>query len=129
MNKIYIETEKDLHLKVVYFIRKRYPQALMIAGLGENQITPDMRIDSWRKGYMSGQCDLMIVNPIKKFNSLCLEFKSPTGCYTISDEQKRMKKLYIRNRCNYFVSNSYDEIIFEVINHMEKSKRYLKNNN
>ena len=66
----------------------------MIAGLGENQRTDQMRILSYKKGYMSGQCDLMIMNPTSKFNLLCIEFKSPTGNYEISDKQLHMKSLY-----------------------------------
>ena len=127
-NKLIIQDEFDLHCKVVDFIRKKYPNALMAAGLGENQVTSDMRIKSWKKGYMSGQCDLMIINPTRNYNSLCLEFKSPTGCYKISDKQKRIRDLYIRNKCDYFISNSYDDIIIKVIKHMEKSNRYLRNN-
>ena len=126
-NKLSIQDEYDLHCKVVDFIRKKYPNALMAAGLGENQVTSDMRIKSWKKGYMSGQCDLMIINPTRNYNSLCLEFKSPAGRYKISDEQNSMKILYVKNKCDYFISNSYDDIIIKVIKHMEKSNRYLKN--
>ena len=50
----------------------------MIAGLGENQKNCITRMISWKKGYQAGQCDLMIVNPTSKYNSLCLEFKNPT---------------------------------------------------
>ena len=35
--KLLIESEYDLHCKVVSFIRDKYCEALMIAGLGENQ--------------------------------------------------------------------------------------------
>ena len=59
-NKLIIESEYDLHCKVVSFIRNKYCEALMIAGLGENQRTESIRITSWKKGYMVGQCDLMI---------------------------------------------------------------------
>ena len=58
----------------------------MIAGLVENQRTDQMRISSYKKGYMAGQCDLMIMNPTAKCNSLCIEFKSPTGNYQIISE-------------------------------------------
>ena len=62
--KLMIESEYDLHCKVVQFIRDKYPEkALMIAGLGENQKSPLIRSTSWKKGYMSGQCDLMLLNP------------------------------------------------------------------
>ena len=76
------------------FIRNRYKNTLMITGLGENQLTPEIRISSYKKGYMAGQCDLMIMNPTSKCNSLCIEFKSPTGNYQVSQKQLHMKEIY-----------------------------------
>ena len=32
-----IENETDLHVKVVSFLKKRYPHSLLVASLGENQ--------------------------------------------------------------------------------------------
>ena len=65
--RLLIETENDLHCKVVDFIRNKYENALMIAGLGENQRSESIRLSSWKKGYMSGQCDLMIMIPTAKY--------------------------------------------------------------
>ena len=124
-NKLMIESEYDLHCKVD-FIRNKYYEVIMIAGLGENQRTESIRITSWKKGYMAGQCDLIIMNPTSKFNSLCIEFKSPTGNYQISEKQLKMKELYEKNKCRYIMSNSYDDIIFEIVKHMEESDRYIK---
>ena len=125
--KLFIESEYDLHCKVVQFIRSKYPEeALMIAGLGENQRTQNMRSSSWKKGYMPGQCDLMLLNPTSKHNSLCIEFKSPTGSYNVSEQQLHMKKMYEKNKCKYIMSNSYDDVIFEVIKHMEESNKYIE---
>ena len=124
--KLLIESEYDLHCKVVSFIRNKYCEALMIAGLGESQTTKNARLLSWKKGYMAGQCDLMLMNPTSKYNSLCIEFKSPTGSYHVSKQQLHMKKMYERNKCRYIMSNCYDDVIFEVIKHMEESNRYMK---
>ena len=63
---ILIENERDLHYKVVNLIRTYYPNALLIAGLGENQDSDFKRLDSYRKGYQAGQSDLMILNYHKK---------------------------------------------------------------
>ena len=120
-----IETENDLHYKVVDFLRNKYGEVLMIAGLGENQRTESIRITSWKKGYMAGQCDLMIMNPTSEYNSLCIEFKSPLGSFQLSKKQQEMKDLYEKNKCKYMVSNSYDDIIFEIVKHMEESDRYI----
>ena len=124
-NKISIEVEYDLHCKVVDFIRNKYGEALMIAGLGENQTTEIARITAWKKGYMAGQCDLMIMNPTSEYNSLCIEFKSPLGSFQLSKKQLQMKEMYEKNKCKYMVSNSYDDIIFEIVKHMEESDRYI----
>ena len=99
----------------------------MIAGLGENQRTDMIRLTSWKKEYMAGQCDLMLINSTSKYNSLCIEFKDPKGNYKVSDRQLEMKQMYIMNKCKYLMSNCYDDIIFEVIKHMEESKKYIKN--
>ena len=73
------ENEEDLHCKVVQSIRNYYPNAIMVPGLGETQDTPDKRINSWKKGYLRGQPDLMILDFHKDYKGLCIEFKSPTN--------------------------------------------------
>ena len=87
-----IENEYDLQTKVVHYIRAFYPEAIIVAGLGELQDTPSKRINSWKKGYQKGQPDIMIVNYHLKCSGFCLEFKSSTNSYQISDAQKEMKK-------------------------------------
>ena len=52
-----IENETDLHYEVVQYIRRFYPEAIIIARLRENQDTAQKRIDSYGKGYMKGQPD------------------------------------------------------------------------
>ena len=47
-----IQTEFDLHKKVVNFIRNNYPKALFTATLGENQLSSDMRLRSYNLGYL-----------------------------------------------------------------------------
>ena len=44
-----IENEMDLHVKVVSFLKKRYPHSLFTITLGENQDTFHKRIDSFKK--------------------------------------------------------------------------------
>ena len=52
----------DLHVKVVSFLKKRYPHSLFTVTLGENQDTAYKRIDSFKKGYLRGSPDLIINN-------------------------------------------------------------------
>ena len=108
-NKMFkIENEMDLHCKVVHLIRNYYPNDIMVAGLGENQDTPSKRIDIWKKGYTKGQPDLMIVNYHEDYNGLCIEFKSPTNIYQISDAQREKKERYKENCYKFILSNDYD---------------------
>ena len=85
-----IETESDLHKKVVNFLRKRFPHSLFVATLGENQITSDMRIKSQQFGYMKGSPDLIINNLNKKYTGFAIEFKAPNGKGVLSVEQSKM---------------------------------------
>ena len=110
-NKMFkIENEMDLHSKVVELIRNFYPDAIMVPGLGENQDTPDKRINSWKKGYMRGQPDLMILNYHKYYKGLCIEFKSPTNNYYVIESQLKIKEKYCNNEYAFILSNDYDKI-------------------
>ena len=119
-NKMFkIENEMDLHSKVVHLIRNFYPEAIMVPGLGENQDTSEKRINSWKKGYTRGQPDLMILNYHKDYNGLCIEFKSPTNYYEVSDSQKEMKERYKRNCYKFILSNDYDYICKRLHKYMD----------
>ena len=110
-NKMFkIENEMDLHSKVVELIRNFYPGAIMVPGLGENQDTPDKRINIWKKGYMRGQPDLMILDYHKYYKGLCIEFKSPTNNYCVTESQLKMKEKYCNNEYAFILSNDYDKI-------------------
>ena len=74
-----IENETDLHVKVVSFLKKRFPHSLFTATLGENQCTSALRIDSYKKGYLRGSPDLIINNLHKHYNGFAIEFQNPNG--------------------------------------------------
>ena len=107
---IMISNERDLHYKVVQLIRNYYPDSILVAGLGENQDTEDKRLDSYKKGYQRGTPDLMVLNYHNYYKGLCIEFKSPTNNYNISEDQLKMKKKYRDNDYAFILSNDYDKI-------------------
>ena len=107
---IMISNEKELHYKVVQLIRNYYPDSLLVAGLGENQDTEDKRLDSYKKGYTRGTPDLMVLNYHNYYRGLCIEFKSPTNNYEVSESQIKMKEKYIKNNYAFILSNDYDKI-------------------
>ena len=117
---IMIGTETDLHYKVVDLIRRFYPDTILVAGLGELQDTEDKRLDSYKKGYTRGQRDLMVLNYHKDYKGLCIEFKSPTNNYHVSEAQKQMKKKYLDNGYAFILSNDYDRIC-------KRIHEYIKN--
>ena len=61
---------------------------------------------------------LMVLNYHKDYNGLCIEFKSPTNNYQISDAQREMKKRHKENCYQFVLSNDYDHICKEVHNYM-----------
>ena len=114
-----IENENDLHYKVVHLSRKYCPNSILVPGLGENQDTSEKRIDSWKKGYQKGQPDIMILDYHKYYKGLCIEFKSPTNNYCVSDSQIKMKEKYENNNYKFILSNDYDYISKEIYKYME----------
>ena len=70
-----IENEIDLHVKVVSFLKKRYPHSLFTVTLGENQDTVHNRIDSFKKGYLHGSLDLIINNLHKHYTGFSLSLR------------------------------------------------------
>ena len=110
-----IENEKDLHVKVVSFLKKRYPHSLFTVTLGENQDTAFKRIDSFKKGYLRGSPDLIINNLHKHYTGFCIEFKNPKGNVVLSPDQSMMLRQYQNNGFKTLVSNDYDQIIEQII--------------
>ena len=110
-----IENETDLHVKVVSFLKNRYPHSLFSVTLGENQDTVHKRIDSFKKGYIRGSPDLIINNLHKHYTGFCIEFKSPKGNGVLSPDQSMMLRQYQNNGFKILVSNDYDQIIEQII--------------
>ena len=110
-----IESETDLHVKVVSFLKKRYPQSLFTVTLGENQDTAFKRIDSFKKGYLRGSPDLIINNLHKHYTGFAIEFKNPKGNGVLSPDQSMMLRQYQKNGFKTLVSNDYDQIIERII--------------
>ena len=110
-----IESETDLHLKVIHFLKKRYPHSLFTVTLDENQDTVYKRIDSFKKRYLRGSADLIINNLHKHYTGFCIEFKNPNGRGVLSPDQSMMLLQYQNNGFKTLVSNDYDHIIEQLI--------------
>ena len=114
-----IQSEYDLHKKVVNYIRNHHPKALLNASLGENQINSDMRLRSYNMGYQKGSPDLIIQNLHKVYSGFAIEFKNPRGNGQLSENQKVMLQEYRNNSFKVLVSNDYDEILEEIIHYFD----------
>ena len=110
-----IENETDLHVKVISFLKKRYPHSLFSVTLGEDQDTVHERIGSFNKGYLHGSPDLIINNLHKHYTGFCIEFKSPKGSGLLLPDQSMILRQYQSNGFKVLVSNDYDLIIEQII--------------
>ena len=63
-----IQSEYDLHKKVVDYIRNHHPKALLTASLGENQ-------RSYNMGYQKGSPGMIIQNLHKTYSGFAIELK------------------------------------------------------
>ena len=110
-----IENETDLHVKVVSFLKKRFPYSIFVAPLGENQDTSIKRIDSFNKGYIKGTPDLMINNLHRYYTGFTIEFKTRKAYGTLSNEQSNILFHCQLNGSKTLVSNDYDRIVEELL--------------
>jgi len=115
-----MQSENDLHGKVVDYIRRFHPHAKMVAGLGEFQTTSALRIEGWQKGYQKGTADLMIMNKHLEFSGFCLEFKNPKGTGSLSASQDAWLNDLHLNGWRVLVSNDYDAIVKEIALYFQK---------
>ena len=111
MTSFKIENEYDLHKKVIDYIRRFHSHLLIVVGLGENQDTPQKRIQSWQKGYQKGQPDIIVQNAHKDYNGLCIELKTPKGTGEVSEAQNESLQRYEKQGYLTLISNDYDEIV------------------
>jgi len=126
-----LENEYQLQVAVVEYIRTNHPNALLTASLGELQTTVPKRIQSYKKGYLSGSPDLKIENLHTKYSGFVIELKSPSGKGRLSDKQRNVLALYALNNFKCLVSNNYYEITQKIDDYMKdvRIKCELCNNN
>ena len=105
----------DLHVKVVSFLKKKYPLSLFTVTSGENQDTVHKRINSFKKRYLRGSPHLIINNLRKHYTGFCIEFKSKKGNDIQSPDQSMILLQYQNNGFKTLVSNDYDHIIEQII--------------
>ena len=129
-NQFVILNEADLQMKIVQYLRTFYPDVLFNATLGENQSTPQKRIDSYFMGYSKGMVDLIIYENSKHFNGLCIEMKSPSGKSVLSEHQKSIILKLEERGFKCVVSDNYDNIIIEINDYLKNIRHkcyYCKN--
>jgi prophage antirepressor-like protein len=124
--QICLINEFDLHAKIVDFIRRFHPDANVVAGLGENQSTEQLRIRSWQLGYTKGQCDLLLLNKHKKWTGMAIELKSPVGWGTVSPEQKKFLERLRRAGFKTLVSCDYDELVVAIQEYFRDVRTYCE---
>ena len=112
---ISINNEKELHYKVVDYIRKYIREPIIIAGLGEHQYTASIRSDAYLKGYTGGQPDILLLNTHIKYRGLAIEFKTPAGKGILSKNQENYLKQLEHNGFLCLVSCDYDEILTTIV--------------
>ena len=124
---ININNEKELHYKVVDYIRHFIKEAVIIPGLGEHQINCGVRTDAYLKGYTGGQVDIILLNYHTKYRGLAIELKTPTGLGVISKNQQNYINILENNGFKTLVSNNYDEIITTIIMYSLGIRYLVKN--
>ena len=109
--------EYDLHVKVIGFIRRFRDDAIIVPGLGELQYNTSMRHESYLKGYLGGQPDILILNNHIKYTGLAIELKTPKGNGVVSTNQINYLTQLKTSGYKVIISNDYDDIIVQLIDY------------
>ena len=115
--QIILKNAKNLHCKVINFIKENYPDIMLIPGLGEYQTTSSLRCDAYHKGYCSGQPDILILNSHKTYNGFALKLKSPNGSGKVSEKQHGYLNNLRHQNYKILVSDNYDIILINLVNY------------
>ena len=117
--------ERDLHYKVIDFIRKFFPEAVLVPGLGELQDSEPKRLDAWGKGYKSGQPDILLLTRTRHHNGLAIELKTPLGVGAASTQQETFLRTLQKNRYETLLSNSYDDVIVKILEYRDAARQCI----
>ena len=112
--QIKLLNESDLHYKVMDCIRVQFPELHVVPGLGEMQTTTQQRSDGWKKGYVGGQPDLLILNRTTQFDGFAIELKTPKGDGVVSSKQTDYLEQLENLKYKTLVSNNCDVIVIEL---------------
>lgn len=74
--------------------------------------------ESWAKGYIKGQCDLLIMSHHKYFRDVAVESKNPTGKGILNSGQSEYLRRLENNGYECLVSNNYNGVFEEIIENM-----------
>jgi hypothetical protein len=119
-----MDSERQLQLRVVAYLRESHPWVPLIPGLGEQQNTYGRRVDAWLKGYISGVPDLLLLVPSGDSSGLAIEFKSPKYKKGPSATQIAfLRQLETVSRFQTMVSHDFDAIVSRIERYLASADR------
>ena len=121
--QVMIRNETELHYRVIQFIRNYFDSPIIVPGLGELQFTSKIRTDAYKKGFLGGQPDILILNYHQVYKGFAIELKTPTNKGVLSENQKHYLDELKLNGYKTLVSNNYDDILYELMEYF-KGVRY-----
>ena len=115
--------EDALHYKVIRYIRSTYPDAETIVSLGEHLQTDHQRMDSYLKGYVGGQPDIMVLRGLPNGNQdvFAIELKNPSGTGELNEKQTEYhERLLLKCHVKTVVSSKYEEVVIALHEHYKE---------
>lgn len=112
-----LNNKTALHYKVIDFIRHHYPDALLAPGLGELQDSSEKH--AWKKGYLAGTPDILILNHYKNYSGFAIKLKNPNGMGVLSEKQQTCLQKYSQANFKTLVSCDSFQIIKELVEYMQ----------
>jgi len=112
--------EDELHYRVTEHIKRRYPDAIVIAGIGEHLTTDHARMDAYLKGYTGGQPDILVIRGLPNCfqDVLAIELKNPNKKGKVQSNQvEYLDNLELNCRTKIVLSSDYDDVVLQIHDH------------
>lgn len=117
----YLKEEDRLQVSACQYLNLQYPNILWCHVPNEGKRTKFEIFKALAFGIKAGVSDILIYEPNKFYNGLCIELKAKKG--TLTDNQKDFLEKIAKRGWQTAICRSIDEVIVTVESYFEISKR------
>jgi len=117
--------ENRLQYRVIEHMKDKYPDVIILPGLGEYQDREFLRIDASLKGYIGGQPDIILLRKLSSdfTDVMAIELKNPNGSNWLSEKQVRFIRRLETCNVTTMVADNYEDVVIGLHDHYREVEK------